>query len=186
MHFAMWWYLINWIQGITCNEIVSLLTSSLQFHGQTKTYVDCCCLASHSFVAMLFDGLPTRRMCNVLNLIQVCGLFCLIYCWELTMQQQWVLWSVEQCNCAGIDGLVLNGTYCAYLDNKVITDPETGQPVIEDNVTNEPTVTRCRNDNEFCYTLWYINPHDKMHSTIFMQGELNNSHSHSMDCLLFD
>jgi len=80
--------------------------------------------------------------------------------------------SVEQCNCADVDGHMLNGTYCAFLDNKVITDRETGQPVIEDNVSNEPTVVRCRGDKEFCYTLWYISPHDNMHHTIFMQGQL--------------
>ena len=65
---------------------------------------------------------------------------------------------------------MLNGTYCAYVENKVMTDTETGQPVIEDNVSNAASVIKCRGDKEFCYTLWYIDLHDKMHHTVFMQG----------------
>jgi len=67
-------------------------------------------------------------------------------------------------------GNVLNGTYCAYVENKVTTDGGTGEPVIENDVSNEVSVIKCRGDKEFCYTLWYINPHDKMHHTVFMQG----------------
>lgn len=68
------------------------------------------------------------------------------------------------------DGGVPNGSYCAYVENKVTTSGETGEPVIENNVSNEVSVIKCRGDKEFCYTLWYINPHDKMHNTVFMQG----------------
>lgn len=73
--------------------------------------------------------------------------------------------------CAGVDGNVMNGTYCAYVENKVMTDAETGEPVIENDVSNDITVVKCRGDKEFCYTLWYINPRDKMHYTVFMQGD---------------
>ena len=73
--------------------------------------------------------------------------------------------------CTGIDCAVTNGTYCAYVENKVITDGETGEPVIENNVSNEVTVTKCRRHKEFCYTLWYVNPADKTHHIVFMQGK---------------
>ena len=69
-----------------------------------------------------------------------------------------------------VDGNVPNGTYCAYVENTVTTDADTGQPVIEDDVRNEITVTKCHGDKEFCYTLWYIDPHDEKRYTIFMQG----------------
>jgi len=68
------------------------------------------------------------------------------------------------------DDSVLNGTYCAHVENKVTTDAETGEPMIEDDISNEVTVTKCNSDKEFCYTLWYINPHDKTQHTVFMQG----------------
>ena len=72
----------------------------------------------------------------------------------------------------GVDGHMVNGTSCAYVENKVTTDSETGEPVIEeDGVGNEVTVIRCHGDKEFCYTLWYIDPHDKTRHTVFMQGD---------------
>lgn len=77
---------------------------------------------------------------------------------------------------------MVNGTYCAYVENRVTTDGETGEPVIENDVPRgEVSVIRCHGDKEFCYTLWYINPHDKMHHTVFMQGCWDNPDS--KDCL---
>ena len=81
------------------------------------------------------------------------------------------LLTVNDVLCADGSG-VLNGTYCAYVENKVTTNGDTGEPVIENNVSNEVSVIKCRGDNEFCYTLWYINPRDETHHTVFMQGNL--------------
>lgn len=93
---------------------------------------------------------------------------CLAFCWlTVTVQRS--------------DGNVPNGTYCAYVENKVTTNGETGEPVIENSVSNEASVIKCRGDKEFCYTLWYIDPHDKMHHTVFMQGCWDNPDS--KDCL---
>ena len=65
----------------------------------------------------------------------------------------------------------MNGTYCAYVENKVTTDTETGQPVIDESISSDVTVIKCHGDKEFCYTLWYIDPHDKKQHTVFMQGD---------------
>jgi len=51
-----------------------------------------------------------------------------------------------------------------------MTDGDTGQPVIVDSGSNNVTVVKCHGDKEFCYTLWYIDPRDKMQHTVFMQG----------------
>ena len=76
-----------------------------------------------------------------------------------------VLWYV------GAGGNVTNGTYCAYVENRVTTDAETGQPVSD--VSKAVSVIRCHDDKEFCYTLWYIDPHNKTQHTVFMQGDCN-------------
>lgn len=67
------------------------------------------------------------------------------------------------------------GIYCAYVNNKIATERDTGEPIILANSewqtsTDSLSVVRCHGEHEFCYTLFYIDPSDKARHTILMQG----------------
>jgi len=69
------------------------------------------------------------------------------------------------------------GTYCAFVSNKIATEPETGEPIIIANSvlqsSTEPlSIVRCDSDKEYCYTLFYIDQTNKARHTILMQGQL--------------
>jgi hypothetical protein len=69
------------------------------------------------------------------------------------------------------------GTYCAYVNNKVATEPDTGAPIISSNLEYQTpsvplSIVRCQGEHEYCYTLFYLDPTDKARHTILMQGKL--------------
>jgi bone morphogenetic protein receptor type-2 len=78
-----------------------------------------------------------------------------------------------------VRALAGNGTYCAFVNNKVMTQPETGEPIVVSNTDSQlsgsnsvdmVSFVRCQEDREYCYTLWYIDTADRTKNTVLMQG----------------
>jgi len=71
-------------------------------------------------------------------------------------------------------------TSCAHMDNKVTTKPGTGEITWEmiEQMNEErhlaggngSRVQRCDKANEFCYTLWFIDPQNKSRTAVLLQG----------------